>query len=315
MTPARNLVRADEHAGRHRTKRSLDQNQNEPTTFGGSAMKAVVYNGPRNVTVSDVEDARIEQPTDALIRITTTNICGSDLHFYEGRTSMQPGTVPGHENLGEVIAVGAAVVRVKVGDQVCIPFNIGCGFCENCERGFSSACLTTNPPKAGAGYGYPDMGPYRGGQAELLRVPFADYNCLVLPEDAVEKAQDYVMLSDIFPTGWHATRLAELRPGDSVVVYGAGPVGLMAAYSAMLQGARQVMVVDRHPDRLRLVEEIGAIPIDDSKVDPVERVKELTDGRGADKGCECVGWQAHDPKGDEHPNATMNRLVQSVRAT
>ena len=146
-------------------------------------------------------------------------------------------------------------------------------------------------------------------------MPFADFNCLRLPEDAAEKEDDYVMLADIFPTGWHATRLAGLRPGESVVVFGAGPVGLMAAYSAMIQGAKQVMVVDRHADRLRLAESIGAIAIDDSKVDPVQAVNELTDGQGADKGCECVGWQAHDPEGKEEPNVTMNRLVQSVRPT
>src|SRR4051812_26005000 len=231
-------------------------------------MKAVVYQGPRTVTVQDVPDPTIQAPTDAIVRITTTNICGSDLHMYEGRTSVEKGKVLGHENLGEVIEVGNAVVRVKVGDRVCLPFNIACGFCRNCENRQTGFCLTTNPGSAGAAYGYAEMGPYDGGQAEYLRVPFADFNCLRLPEDAKEKEDDYVMLSDIFPTGWHATRLADLRPGDSVVVYGAGPVGLMAAYSAMLQGARQVMVVDRHPDRLRLVEEIGAIPIDDSKVDP-----------------------------------------------
>lgn len=278
-------------------------------------MKALVYDGPRKVSIHDVPDPKIERPTDALVRITTTNICGSDLHMYEGRTSVNEGKVLGHENLGEIIEIGDAVVRVKVGDRVCLPFNIACGFCRNCEKGQTGFCLTTNPGTAGAAYGYAEMGPYQGGQAEYLRVPFADFNCLRLPEDAVEKEDDYVMLSDIFPTGWHATRLAQLLPGDSVVIYGAGPVGLMAAYSAVIQGARQVMIVDRHPDRLKLAERIGAIAIDDSKEDPVERVMELTKGRGADKGCECVGWQAHDPQGEEHPNVTLNRLVQSVRAT
>jgi len=124
-----------------------------------------------------------------------------------------------------------------------------------------------------------------------------------------------VMLSDIFPTGWHCTRLADMQPGDSVVVYGAGPVGLMAAYSAMIQGASKVMIVDRHPDRLRLAEQIGVIPIDDSKGDPVEQVLEQTRGRRADKGCECVGYQAHDPQGHENSAMTMNRLVDSVRFT
>jgi glutathione-independent formaldehyde dehydrogenase len=278
-------------------------------------MKALVYGGPRKVTIQTVSDPRLERPTDALVRITSTNICGSDLHMYEGRTSVEKGKVLGHENLGEIVEVGGAVARVKVGDRVCLPFNIACGFCRNCEKGQTGFCLTTNPGHAGAAYGYAEMGPYSGGQAEYLRVPFADFNCLRLPEDAVEKEDDYVMLADIFPTGWHATRLAELRPGESVVIYGSGPVGLMAAYSAMIQGAKTVMVVDRHPDRLRLAEQIGAIAIDDSAVDPVERVKELTRGRGADKGCECVGWQAHDPRGTEQPNVTLNRLVQSVRET
>ena len=278
-------------------------------------MKALVYNGPRDVSINDVPDAKIERPTDVLVRITSTNICGSDLHMYEGRTSVECGKVLGHENLGEVIEIGNAVDRIKVGDRVCLPFNIGCGFCKNCERGLTGFCLTTNPGFAGAAYGYAEMGPYNGGQAEYLRVPYADFNCLRLPPDAQEKEDDYVMLTDIWPTGWHATELAGVMPGESVVVYGAGPVGLMAAYSAIIKGARQVMIVDRHPDRLRLAEKIGAIPIDDSKGDPVEQVLELTDNVGADKGCECVGWQAHDPQGHEVPNLTMNNLVSSVRAT
>lgn len=146
-------------------------------------------------------------------------------------------------------------------------------------------------------------------------MPFGDFNCLRLPDDAREKENDYVMLSNIFPTGWHCTRLADMRAGDSMVVYGAGPVGLMAAYSAMIQGASQVMVVDRHPDRLRLAEQIGAIAVDDSNGDPVEQVLELTRGKGADKGCECVGYQAHDPQGTENAAMTMNNPVKSVRFT
>ncbi|MHB8885316.1 MAG: glutathione-independent formaldehyde dehydrogenase [Methylovirgula sp.] len=278
-------------------------------------MKGLVYHGPRDVRVIEVQDARIEKETDALVQITTTNICGSDLHMYEGRTSVGKGKVLGHENLGKVIAVGRAVERVKVGDWVCLPFNIGCGFCKNCERGMTQACLTTNPGKTGAAYGYAEMGPYEGGQAEALRVPFADFNCLVLPSDAEEKQNDYVMLSDIWPTGWHATELAGVQAGESVVIYGAGPVGLFAAYSAIIKGARDVMIVDRHPDRLRLAEQIGAIPIDDSREDPIDAVMKLTNGEGADKGCECVGWQCHDPAGHEVPNDTMNKLVKSVRPT
>lgn len=280
-------------------------------------MKALVYNGPRDVSVSNVDDARIEQPTDALVRITATNICGSDLHMYEGRTDFEQGRTFGHENLGEVVEVGDAVQKIKVGDWVCLPFNIACGHCVNCEQGLTNYCLTAQPMEnmAGAAYGFADMGPWPGGQAEYLRVPWADFNALRLPEDAQDKQDDYVMISDIFPTGWHATEMAGVRAGETVVVYGGGPVGLMAAYSAMIKGACKVMVVDRHPDRLRLAESIGAIGIDDSKESPVERVQEETNGLGAHRGCECVGYQAHDTQGHEHPNMTLNNLVDSVRFT
>jgi threonine dehydrogenase-like Zn-dependent dehydrogenase len=199
--------------------------------------------------------------------------------------------------------------------MVCLPFNISCGFCKNCERGFTGFCLTLNPGVAGAAYGYAGMGPFQGGQAEYLRVPYGDFNCLVLPEDARERQADYVMLADVFPTGYESTELAGVQPGETVVVYGAGPVGLMAAYSAYIKGAGKVMVVDRLSDRLGLAEAIGAIPIDDSKAPPVDQILELTDGEGADRGCECVGYQAHDSEGQEQPNLTMNNLVRSVRPT
>ena len=278
-------------------------------------MRALVYNGPRDVKVMDMPDAKIERATDVLVKVTSANICGSDLHMYEGRTGMPPGRILGHENLGEVIEVGSAVDRVKVGDRVCLPFNIGCGFCANCERGLSGFCLTCNPGMAGAAYGFAGMGPYSGGQAEYLRVPYGDFNCLVLPRDAEEKENDYVMLSDIFPTGYHATELAGVQPGETVVIYGAGPVGLMAACSATLKGASMVMVVDTHKDRLKLAEKVGAIAIDDSEGGGVERVLELTGGNGADRGCECVGYQCCNMHREEVPNLTMNNLVASVKAT
>jgi glutathione-independent formaldehyde dehydrogenase len=278
-------------------------------------MKALVYNGPRDVKVRNMPDAKIERATDVLVRITSTNICGSDLHMYEGRTDMEPGRILGHENLGEVIEIGAAVDRVKVGDRVCLPFNIGCGFCENCEKGLSGFCLTCNPGMAGAAYGFAGMGPYSGGQAELLRVPYADFNCLILPRDSQEKENDYVMLADIFPTGYHATELAGVQPGDNVVIYGAGPVGLMAACSATIKGAAMVMVVDTHKDRLALAEKLGAVAIDNTEDDGVEKIMELTGGKGADRGCECVGYQCCNMHREEVPNLTMNNLVQSVKAT
>jgi len=278
-------------------------------------MKALVYYGPRDVRVSKMPDPKIEHPADVLVKITTTNICGSDLHMYEGRTDMKPGRIFGHENMGEVIEIGKAVFQIKVGDVVCMPFNIGCGHCKNCETGYTGFCLTMNPGTAGAAYGFAGMGPYEGGQAEYLRVPYGDFNCLKLPEDAMEKENDYVMLSDIFPTGYHATELACVQPGDSVVIFGAGPVGLMAAHSAAIKGAGKIMVVDNQPDRLKLAEEFGAIAIDFSKGSAVEQVLELTDGMGADKGCECVGYQCCDKHGTEKSNTTMNELVQAVKAT
>lgn len=249
-----------------------------------------------------------------LVKITSTNICGSHLHIYEGRAPLEPGMAIGHENLGEVAEVGNAVVKVKVGEMVCVPFNIACGFCRNCENGLTGLCLTVNPEMPGGAYGYPSMGGYQGGQAEYLRVPFGDFNCLRLPEDAKEKEADYAMLADIWPTGWHGTELAGVQAGDSVVIFGGGPVGLMAALSAKVKGAEKIMLVDRHKDRLELAEQIGVIAIDDSKGPAVDQVLEQTGGEGAARGVEAVGWQAHDPEGHEVPNSTLNDLVSSVRA-
>src|SRR6201746_2006521 len=170
-------------------------------------MKAVVFHGPRNIAVEDVAEPTIEGPLDAVIRITTANICGSDLHPYEGRVDMDPGMVLGHENMGIVEEVGAGVERIKIGDRVSVPFNLACGTCRNCNEGFTSTCLRANPSGApGAGYGYPAMGPYWGGQAELIRVPWADFNLLNLPE-GTEHESDFTMLSDIFPTRHHGTEL------------------------------------------------------------------------------------------------------------
>src|SRR5258708_29161944 len=280
-------------------------------------MKAVVYHGPRQVSVDEVPDARIEKPTDVLLRITSTNICGSDLHMYEGRTDFEPGSILGHENLGQVIEVGDAIEKVQVGDMVSAPFNVACGHCKNCESGLTNYCLRANdkPGIAGAAYGFADMGPWEGGQAELLRIPWGDFDCLRLPEEARDKPGDYVVRSDIFPTGWHAVEMSGMMPGETVVIYGAGPVGLMAALSAITRGAAKVMVVDRHPDRLRLAEQIGAIAIDDSKVPPVEAVIQQTNRLGADRGCEGVGCPAHHPPGHEDNPAQLNELGESVPLT
>jgi glutathione-independent formaldehyde dehydrogenase len=278
-------------------------------------MKAIVYEGPFKVAVKNVPDARIEHPADALVRITTTNICGSDLHMYEGRTNVEQGKVLGHENMGIVEEVGPAVFWVKKGDRVSVPFNIACGVCQNCGDGWTSFCLNTNPTEGvdGAAYGYANMGPYAGGQAEYLRVPFADFNLLELPPGD-DWELDFTMLSDIFPTGYHGTELADVRPGHTVAVFGAGPVGLMAAHSAFIRGAARVFVVDKEPDRLRLAGSIGADPVDLSDGDPVEQIVEANGGQ-VDRGVECVGYQAHDHSGEEHPELVLDNLVEVVRTT
>jgi len=275
-----------------------------------------VFKGPREVAVEEVDDPRIEGPLDAVVRITTTNLCGSDLHMYDGRAPINEGMVLGHENMGIVEEVGSGINRIQVGDRVSVPFNIACGTCRNCSDGWTSYCLRTNPNDNmdGAAYGYSQMGPYRGGQAEYLRVPFADFNLLRLPSGR-EFEQDFAMLSDIFPTGYHGTELAGVSPGDSVAVFGAGPVGLMAAHSAILRGAAQVFVVDKEPDRLRLAEATGATPIDFSQADPVEQITDATGGLGVDRGIEAVGYQAHDHAGQEHPEMVLDNLVQVVRST
>jgi glutathione-independent formaldehyde dehydrogenase len=266
--------------------------------------------------VENVAEPKIEGALDAIVRLTTTNICGSDLHMYEGRTAVEQGTVLGHENMGIVEETGAGVDRIRVGDRVSVPFNIACGSCRNCNSGWTSFCLRTNPTEGvdGAAYGYANMGPYPGGQAEFLRVPFADFNLLRLPPGE-QWEKDFTMLSDVFPTGYHGTELAQVGPGDTVAVFGAGPVGLMAAHSAFIRGASQVFVADQEADRLQLAKQIDATPIDISVGDPVEQILDATQGRGADCGVEAVGYQAHDPAGEEHPELVLDNLVQAVRTT
>src|SRR4051812_7834589 len=278
-------------------------------------MKAVVFKAPYELSVEEVPDPRIEEPLDAVIRITTANICGSDLHPYEGRAPLDEGMVLGHENMGIVEEVGQGVNRIKKGDRVSVPFNLACGTCRNCTDGWTSACLRANPTgKPGAGYGYPQMGPYWGGQAEFLRVPWADFNLLHLPEGK-EHETDFTMLSDIFPTGYHGTELAGVSPGKTVAIFGAGPVGLMAAHSAAIRGASQVFVVDHQPDRLALAEQTGATAVNAADTDVVQSIMDGTDGFGVDCGVEAVGFQAHDSSGNEHPAMVLDNLVDVVRAT
>jgi glutathione-independent formaldehyde dehydrogenase len=278
-------------------------------------VQAVVYREPFSVAVEQVEDPRIEHPNDVVVRITSAAICGSDLHMYEGRTAAEPGIVFGHENLGIVEEVGDGVVSIAKGDRVVMPFNVACGFCKNCAAGYTGFCLTVNPGFAGGAYGYVAMGPYRGGQAEYLRVPFADFNCLKLPA-GTEHESDFIMLADIFPTGYHACELADVSPGETVAVYGGGPVGLMSAYSALIRGASRVFVVDRVAERLSKAEQIGATAIDFERGDPVEQIKDQTEGAGTDKGVDAVGYQAAAHEGEgEAPAGVLNSLIETVRPT
>ena len=296
-------------------------------------MKAIVYQGPRRVAVAEVADPQIDAPTDVIVRLTTTAICGSDLHMYEGRTEAKSGTILGHENLGVVEEVGAAVTSIKRGDRVVLPFNIGCGYCFNCARGYTNACLTANPDGVGAGYGYSGLGPFSGGQAEYLRVPYADFNCVKLPgQPGDEFEDDFVLLADIFPTGFHATELAKVQMGDSVAIFGAGPVGLLAALSATLHGASDIYVVDHVPERLALAQAFGAIPIDFSQGDPVAQITEarqrngvlqgrLREGEqkmtGVMCGIDAVGYEALDTSDakKQKPTQVLDDLTRLVNPT
>ena len=279
-------------------------------------MKAVVYKGPFKVAVEEVPDARIEAPNDAVVRITTTNICGSDLHMYEGRTNVAEGKVLGHENMGIVEETGSGVTWIKPGRPGVRAVQHRLRQLPQLRDGWTSFCLRMNPTEGvdGAAYGYAQMGPYQGGQAEYLRVPFADFNLLPLPA-GTEFERDFTMLSDIFPTGYHGAALAGVSPGDTVVVFGAGPVGLLAAHSSYLRGASQVYVVDLHKDRLDLAARFEATPVNVADGDPAEQIMDATHGLGADRGIEAVGYQAHDPAGDEHPEMVLDGLIKSVRTT
>jgi glutathione-independent formaldehyde dehydrogenase len=291
-------------------------------------MRAVVFAGTRSVIVEDVSDAVLEEPEDVVVRVTSSAICGTDLHMYDGRTGAEPGLVLGHEPLGVVEQVGSAVETVRAGDRVVLPTHLYCGVCVNCARGLSAACLRVRPGSFGAAYGYAGMGPYRGGQAELLRVPFADANCIVVPgEPGDELEDDLVLLADAFVTGWHATELAQVTPGATVAVFGAGTIGLLSAYSCLLKGAAEVYVVDAVPERLDKAGEIGGVPVDYREGDPVEQIRELRLARGLPPGEEAmsgvlvgidaVGFQAHDRRDPavENPTQVIDDLARLVNPT
>ena len=296
-------------------------------------MKAVSYRGTRTVAVSEHPKPKLNSPTDAILKVTTSGICGSDLHMYDGRTELKEGTVVGHEIMGVIEQVGEAVRSIKKGDRVVLPFNIACGFCFNCHRGYTNACLTMNTEAASAAYGYAGMGPYQGGQAEFVLVPYADFNCLKVPgTPGDEWEDDFLLLADVFPTGYHATELANVSPGKTVAVIGAGPVGLMAAYSSVLKGASEVYVVDSIEERLEKAKVLGAVPIDFTHGDPVERIFEIRKKHqptqqshrpgeekmlGVDCAIDAVGYQARDDKNPsiENPTQALENCLRLVNPT
>ena len=296
-------------------------------------MKAVSYEGLKKMSVKEHPKPKIKSPTDALLRVTTSGICGSDLHMYDGRTPLDKGTVVGHEIMGVIEEVGDAVQSIEKGDRVVLPFNIACGFCFNCHRGHTEACLTMNPEEPHAAYGYAGMGPYQGGQAEFVLVPHADFNCLKLPgKPGDEWEEDFLLLSDVFPTAFHATELACVSAGKTVAVFGAGPVGLLSAYCAILKGASEIYVVDSIAERLEKAKELGATPVDFSKGDPVEQIfalrkknkgiqQGLRPGEEKMKGVDCaidaVGYQARndDDPDKEKPTQVLENCLRVVNAT
>jgi threonine dehydrogenase-like Zn-dependent dehydrogenase len=267
-------------------------------------MRAVCWNGKYDVGVYDVPDPKILNPHDAIIRITTTAICGSDLHLYDGYIpTMEKGDILGHEFMGEVVEVGSAVRNLVKGDRVVVPFTIACGQCFFCKQQLWSACDNTNPNASmaeklygfsGSGlFGYSHMmGGYAGGQAEYVRVPFADVGPTKIPEGLED--EQVLFLSDIFPTGYMAAENCNIRPGDTVAIWGCGPVGQFAIKSAYLLGAERVIAIDNAPERLRMAaEQGGALTLNFDDEDIFDKLKEMTGGLGPDACIDAVGLEAH----------------------
>jgi threonine dehydrogenase-like Zn-dependent dehydrogenase len=284
-------------------------------------MRAVCWWGNKEVRVLDVPDPKIVNPHDAIVRVTLTAICGSDLHLYDGFVpTMMRGDILGHEFMGEVVEVGSAVRNLKAGDRVIVPFPIACGRCWFCQKKMFSACDNTNPNAwmveallgfGGAGiFGYSHMyGGYAGGQAEYVRVPFADVGPLKIPDTVSDEKA--LFLTDILPTGYMAAENCDIEPGDTVAVWGAGPVGQFSAASARLLGAERVIVIDRFPERLRLAQDSWqAEVLNYEDVDDVfDAVKQMTGGRGPDKCIDAVGMEAHGTTAD----AIYDKVKQVMR--
>ncbi|EJB06763.1 theronine dehydrogenase-like Zn-dependent dehydrogenase [Rhizobium leguminosarum bv. trifolii WSM597] len=284
-------------------------------------MRALVWHGKEDIRCDTVSDPEIEHPRDAIIKVTSCAICGSDLHlFHNFIPAMKSGDIMGHEMMGEVVEVGTeASGSLKKADRIVVPFTITCGECDQCKRGNFSICERTNRKKdladkafghATAGlFGYTHLtGGYPGGQAEYLRVPFADKTHIKVPESLTD--EQVLFLGDIFPTGWQAAAQCDIEPTDTVVVWGCGPVGQMTIRSAVLLGARQVLAIDRIPERLSMAEAGGAITINFEEESVVERLNELTGGKGPEKCIDAVGLESHVSMGQ--PDTLLDRAKQVV---
>ncbi|HXP87887.1 MAG TPA: formaldehyde dehydrogenase, glutathione-independent [Bryobacteraceae bacterium] len=261
-----------------------------------------------------------DAPHGVILKIVTTNICGSDQHMVRGRTTAPKGLILGHEITGEIIEKGSDVEMLSVGDLVTVPFNIACGRCRNCREGKTGICLTVNPARPGAAYGYVDMGGWVGGQAEYVMVPYADFNLLKFPDKAkaMAKIADLTLLSDIFPTGYHGCVQAGVGPGTTVYIAGAGPVGLAAAAGAQLLGAAVVIVGDMIPERLAQAKSFGCETVDLRKDATLgQQIEQLLGEPLVDCAVDCVGFEAHGHgknAGKEQPATVLNSLQELVRA-
>jgi threonine dehydrogenase-like Zn-dependent dehydrogenase len=266
-------------------------------------MRALVWHAKEDIRCDSIPDPGIEHPRDAIVKVTSCAICGSDLHLFDNFIpAMKPGDVLGHEFMGEVVEVGAANEKLQLGDRVVVPFIITCGECEQCRRGNFSVCERSNRNKpladkvfghSTAGlFGYSQLtGGYQGGQAEYVRVPFADVTHVKVPDSLTD--EQVLFLGDIFPTGWQAAVQADIQPTDTVAIWGAGPVGQFTIRSAVLLGAKQVVAIDHLPERLSMAEAGGAIPINFDQESVVERLNDLTEGKGPEKCIDAVGLEAH----------------------
>ncbi len=284
-------------------------------------MKALCWHGKKDIRYDTVPDPTIEHPRDAIIKTTACAICGSDLHLFDGfMPGMEHGDILGHEFMGEVVEVGPENKKLKVGDRVVVPFTIICGECDQCRAGNYSVCERTNRNKELADtlfghttaglFGYTHLtGGYAGGQAEYVRVPYADQAPVKIPDGLTD--EQVLFLGDIFPTGWQAAAQCEIEPTDTVAIWGAGPVGQFAIRSAVMMGAKQVIAIDRVPERLDMAQAGGAIPINFEEESVVERLNELTQGKGPEKCIDAVGMESHATRSID---GVYDRVKQAVMA-